>query len=253
MTLLPVACHVHSCWSYDGVWSLPTIAAEFGRRGYRIIMTSEHDRGFSESRRLLHREACAEASGEKVLLLPGVEYSDANNIVHVLVWGAVPFLGEGMPTAELLKAVKASHGVAVLAHPSRRNAWKLYDPRWAKDLNGIELWNRKTDGWAPSRNAPSLLKNSGVTPFVGMDFHDRRQLFPLAMRLDIRTALSEQSVLDCLRTRRCYATAFGAPVGGHFLAGASLALNAAEFSRRTTARIYRSLTTLRMSRRLTSR
>lgn len=251
--LLPAACHVHSCWSYDGVWSLPSIAAEFGRRGYRIIMMSEHDRGFSESRRLLHRKACAEASGDNVFLLPGIEYSDADNVVHVLVWGPVPFLGEGMPTAELLKAVRSWNGVAVLAHPARRNAWRLYDPRWAEDLNGIELWNRKTDGWAPSRNAPSLLKNSGVAAFVGMDFHDRRQLFPLAMRLDIRTALNEQSVLDCLRTRRCYATAFGAPVGGHFLGGASLALNAAEFSRRTAAWIYRSLTAPGASQCPTSR
>ena len=251
--LLPAVCHIHSCWSYDGNWPLPTIAAEFGQRGYRIVMTTEHDRGFDESRRLLHREACAQASNDNVLLLSGIEYSDASNIVHVLVWGPVPFLGEGMPTGELLKAVKTSNGVAVLAHPSRRNAWRLYDPRWAKDLNGIELWNRKTDGWAPSRNAPSLLENSGAAAFVGMDFHDRRQLFPLAMKLDIRTALNEQSVLDCLRTRRCYATAFGAPVGGHLLGGASLALKAAEFSRRTAAWIYRSLTAPKASQCPTSR
>lgn len=239
--LLPAACHIHSCWSYDGSWPLATIATEFGQRGYRIIMTTEHDRGFDESRRLLHREACAQASNDKVLLLPGIEYSDASNIVHVLVWGPVPFLGEGRPTTELLKAVKASGGVAVLAHPSRRNAWRLYDPTWAKNLDGIEVWNRKTDGWAPSRSAPSLLKTSGVAAFVGTDFHDRRQLFPLAMRLDIQSALNEESVLDCLRAGRCYATAFGAAVGGHFLGGASLALKTAELGRRAAARIYRSL------------
>ena len=240
--LIRAACHIHSCWSYDGSWPLTNIADELGRRGYRVIMTTEHDLGFSEHRRLLHREACVEASTSAIYVLPGIEYSDASNTVHVLVWGDVPFLGEGVPTSELLKAVRASNGVAVLAHPSRRNAWRFYDAAWESDLIGVEVWNRKTDGWAPSRHAPLLLRSSRVAAFVGMDFHDRRQLFPLAMSLDIGAPLSEQSVLDCLRTRRCYPTAFGARVGGHFLGGATAALKAAELSRRTAARIYRSLT-----------
>src|SRR5262245_42830319 len=122
------ACHVHSSWSYDGSWSLEALASAFFERGYRILMITEHDRGFTESRRLEHREACAHASSEDIMLLPGIEYSDSTNTVHVLVWGHVPFLGEGLPTDALLKSVKASNGVAVLAHPSRRDAWKVFDP-----------------------------------------------------------------------------------------------------------------------------
>ena len=117
--------------------------------------------------------------------------------MHVLVWGPVPFLGEGLPTTELLKAVRASKGVAVLAHPSRREAWRVFDTAWTDYLLGIEVWNRKTDGWAPSSTAPPLLEDTALVPFVGMDFHDRNQMFPLSMEMDISPMVSEESVLDC--------------------------------------------------------
>lgn len=247
------ACHVHSNWSYDGSWSLEALAAEFARRGYRVVMVTEHDRGFTESRQLRHREACAQASSEKILVLPGIEYSDASNLVHILVWGPVPFLGEGLPTSALLNAVKTSNGVAVLAHPSRRGAWKSFDPAWAENLLGIELWNRKTDGWAPSRQAAPLLKSTGVLPFVGMDFHEQRHLFPLTMMLELSLPVSEHSVLDCLRSRHCCAHAFGVPAAGLFLSMSSVVLNSAEWSRRILARCYRQLMARRDRERSASR
>src|ERR1700751_908953 len=131
------ACHIHSNWSYDGKWSLSALASEFERRGYRILMITDHDLGFSESRYLQHREACLDASSERMLVLQGIEYSDAANLVHVLVWGPVPFLGQGVPTLEILKAVKASNGVAVLAHPSRREAWRFVEQTWVGYLLGV--------------------------------------------------------------------------------------------------------------------
>ncbi len=181
--MVTAACHIHSDWSYDGKWTLSALASEFGRRGYRVLMMTEHDRGFTEERRQEHRAACAAASSENVLVVPGIEYSDAENRVHVLVWGPVPFVGEEVPTAKMLKAVTAAGGVAVMAHPSRMKAWKVFDPAWAGDLLGMEIWNRKTDGWAPSKTATQLLEGTNLLPFVGMDFHDRRQMFPLSMEL----------------------------------------------------------------------
>jgi hypothetical protein len=203
-------------------------------------MITDHDRGFDERRHRQHRLACLEASSELILVLPGIEYSDAANMVHVLVWGPVPFLGEGVPTLDVLKAVKASNGVAVLAHPSRRGAWRLVEHAWAGYLLGIEVWNRKTDGWAPSSDASRLIEGASVIPFVGMDFHDRNQLFPLAMEIDILHApLDEDSVLEALRARRCCARAFEVPLDRGFYPGAVLALNAAESSRRYLARMYK--------------
>jgi histidinol phosphatase-like PHP family hydrolase len=59
------ASHVHSVWSYDGQWKLDEIVREFSGRGYQVLMMTEHDRGFTESRWADYREACRELSSEK--------------------------------------------------------------------------------------------------------------------------------------------------------------------------------------------
>lgn len=229
------ASHVHSKWSYDGSWSLDALSARFSSRGYRVLMMTEHDRGFTPDRLVEYRAACSVASSDKILVMPGVEYSDATNRVHVLVWGPVPFLGEGLPTGEMLEAVQAASGLAVLAHPSRREAWKSFEPSWADRLLGIEIWNRKYDGWAPSRTAPALLATTGTIPFVGLDFHTVRQSFPLGMALDVHGDVSEETVVDSLRSRRCDARAFGLPLSQNIIRRALPVLNVAERSRRMGA------------------
>jgi hypothetical protein len=234
------ACHIHSNWSYDGKWSLSALATEFERRGYRILMITDHDLGFSESRHRQHREACLQASSERILVLPGIEYSDAANLIHVLVWGPVPFLGQRVPTLEILKSVKDANGVAVLAHPSRREAWRFVEHTWVDYLLGVEVWNRKTDGWAPSSAAPRLFQGESIAAFVGMDFHDLNQFFPLSMAIETPDALvNEDVVLESLRGGRCYACAFGVPLDRDWCRRTFPALKAAEWSRRFLARIYK--------------
>ena len=235
------ASHIHSNWSYDGKWPLEVLSEAFGRRGYRVLLMSEHDRGFSAEHLARYREACAQASSDKVLVIPGIEYSDASNTVHVLVWGPVPFLGENLPTASLLRAVRAANGVAVLAHPARRNAWQMFDPAWSELLLGIEIWNRKTDGWAPSRKTSSPPITDRLVSFVGMDFHDWNQMFPLAMELDLLGEPTEELVIDCLRNRRCRALAFGKPAQNAQVGWWRPVLRSAESCRRRAAAIYRSV------------
>jgi hypothetical protein len=232
-------CHVHSLWSYDGSWSLEELSAKFSGRGCRILMMTEHDRGFTVSRLNEYREACAKVSSNEILLVPGIEYSDPANRVHILVWGDLPFLGEGLPTTEMLKRVKAADGVAVLAHPSRKNAWQCFESQWAGQLLGIEVWNRKYDGWAPSETASPLLETADAIPFVGLDFHTQRQSFPLAMVLDMQSEVTEAGTLDCLRARRCHPRVFGASISQNLVRTALPALRMAERSRRTAARIAR--------------
>ena len=232
-------CHVHSKWSYDGSWSLETLSARFSARGSRVLLMTEHDKGFTVARLNEYREACAEASSEKILIVPGIEYSDATNRVHVLVWGPVPFLGEGLPTNEMLKAVKAVDGLAVLAHPSRRDAWKTFEPDWANQLLGIEVWNRKYDGWAPSQTAPILLRTTGAVPFVGLDFHTHRQSLPLAMALNLNGSISEETVLESMRSRQCCARAFKLPLSQYVVRKALPVLSVAERSRRIGVSLVR--------------
>ena len=233
------ACHVHSKWSYDGSWSLEALSAKFSRRGCRVLMMTEHDRGFTPSRLDQYREACAQASSNEILVVPGIEYSDAANRVHVLVWGPVPFLGESLPTSAMLDAVHAAGGLAVLAHPSRRDAWRSFDPCWTSRLLGIETWNRKYDGWAPSQTAPALLHTVSAIPFVGLDFHTQRQSFPLAMSLNIDNNVTEETVLNCLRSRRCHPCAFGLPLSERLVRKVLPVLGMAERSRRMVASITR--------------
>jgi len=233
------ACHVHSVWSYDGSWELDALSRSFSDRGYRVLMMTEHDLGFSEQRLKEYREACSKASSDNILVVPGIEYSDAANRVHVLVWGDVPFLGEGLPTGEMLVRVGSAGGLAVLAHPSRREAWKSFEPSWAQALLGIEVWNRKYDGWAPSKNADTLLHATGAIPFVGLDFHTDRQFFALGMALDVYGEISEHLVLDALRAKRCSARAFKLPVSQSAVRSAIPVLRMAERGRRTVASLVR--------------
>lgn len=237
MTVLAV-CHVHSEWSYDAKWPLRDLAHEFTGRGYRVILSTEHDRGFSEERLQKYRAACAEASSPELLVVPGIEYSDPNNVVHILTWGLNRFLGEGLPTSELLAKVKAENGIAVMAHPARREAWKVYDRSWANYLTGIELWNRKCDGWAPSQVAPRLLDGTGLVPFASLDFHQKNQLFPLAMQLDL-SAVSEDAVVKCIADRECRPLAFSAPVETYAKGWRRPAVHSVERMRRTAAPFYR--------------
>jgi hypothetical protein len=209
--MVRAAVHVHSEWSYDARWTLPDLRRALGRRGYGAVLMTEHDKGFSAEKWNAYKEACAAASSDGFLVVPGIEYSDSSNTVHILTWGPLPFLGENRETGDLLREVRSLGGVAVLAHPSRKNAWKSIAAEWLPLLSGIELWNRKADGWAPSADAETLLGMSRALPFVGLDFHRRRQFFPLAMRINVVGGASESSVVGAIREGRCEGSALGMP------------------------------------------
>lgn len=241
MTWIKAVAHVHSTWSYDGSWELPELSAKFASRGCRALLMTEHDLGFTQARFDEFRDACARASSEQILVVPGIEYSDAANCVHILVWGLNRFLGEALPTLEMLRAAREAGGFAVLAHPARRQAGQRVEPEWLELLNGIECWNRKYDGWAASGAASGLLDQSERIPFVGLDFHTVRQLFPLSMAIDVTGDLSEDAIVDAMREGRCEARAFGRAVNGVALRLAGGALAVAERGRRMAARTARSL------------
>jgi hypothetical protein len=210
MTTLRVAAHVHSSWSYDAEWSLAEIARSFRRRQYDVVLMSEHDRGFNQGRWIKYQKACAAASTGDILLIPGIEYEDADNVVHTPVWGEnVPFLGAGRPTLELLSLARSEGAVAVLAHPWRRNAILRYQPEWAPLLSAVEIWNRKYDGVAPHRDTAKFADREGFAPFVSLDFHSRRQFFPLAMSISLAERPSPASLIEAIRGGRCRAEFLG--------------------------------------------
>jgi predicted metal-dependent phosphoesterase TrpH len=204
MTSVRAAAHVHSSWSDDAEWSLPDIARAFRRRRYDVVLMSEHDRGFDQQRWARYQRACMAASTDGILLVPGIEYEDADNVVHTPVWGFdVPFLGAGRPTLELLRSAQAEGAVAVLAHPWRRNAISRYQPEWAPLLSAVEIWNRKYDGIAPHHAARKFIEKEGFAPFVALDFHTSRQFFPLAMAVSLDERPSPGSLVEAIRAGRC--------------------------------------------------
>ena len=235
------ACHVHSNLSYDGSYTLEALRDKFSRAGYRVVLMTEHDRGFSPERLCQLRQLCDAASTRDLLMIPGIEYSDAANQVHILTWGDVPFLGENLPTGETLRRVKEAGGLAVFAHPFRRNAWQRFEPSWGEALTGIEVWNRKYDGWVPSRIAQELQRSAGTIPFVGLDFHTQKQFFPLAMAMDIDSTVTERAVLDCIRARRVNPRVLGLEVQGQLVRHVLPILEAAEASRKKAARASRKM------------
>jgi hypothetical protein len=207
-----VVAHVHSDWSYDGSWPLERLAQAFTKRGYRAILMAEHDRGFDEAKWSAYREACAAASTDEILFVPGIEYSDADNTVHVPVWGPVPFLGENLETASMLRAAHEAGGIAVFAHPRRKQAYTRFDPSWFRYLTGIELWNRRYDGYAPNRDVAVLLRSRPeLLPFATLDFHTTRHFHPLAMMLGTDGEVSEEAILGAIAARRARPEAFGLP------------------------------------------
>jgi hypothetical protein len=239
MNLVRAAFHVHSEWSYDGKWQLEKLAGAFSKRGYRVVMMTEHDQGFDESKRLEHRAACQKASTEKILLVPGIEYSDPSNVIHLLVWGDVPFVGSRAEPERVLAAAQERDGIAVFAHPSRKEAWKRFNPNWKDKILGIEFWNRKTDGWAPSKHAWPFLQSTNSVPLAGLDFHDSRQFFSMVTLLELQGPVTEETVLAALRSRRCRSSVFSLEAAALTHGLQAEAFHGAESLRRVAARFYR--------------
>ena len=183
--MLKAVAHVHSEWSDDASWPLSRIAATFSRRGYRVVLMSEHSRGFTAGKWDDYRQACADASTDRVRLVPGIEYGDEDNVVHIPVWGEVPFFGDAPQIGDLLKQATAAGGTAVWAHPWRRAAWQRCEPSWWEYLGAVEVWNRKYDGIAPNRDSLALARQHEAAQFVALDLHTRRQLFPLSLSLTV--------------------------------------------------------------------
>jgi hypothetical protein len=227
------AFHVHSEWSYDAKLTLAEVAGLFGRHGYDAVFMCEHDRGFSAERLRAYVTACAQASVEGPVLVPGIEYADADDRVHVPVWGTEPFLGEGLPTTRLLQEVAEHNGASVLAHPRRRDAWEIVDPDWLRLCTGIEIWTRKWDGWAPNRRACEWAADAGLVGVAALDLHNPGQLFPLAMELEIATTtLSVGACVDALRKGNCRAMIGGLPAAPLTRGGLASAARAIERVRR---------------------
>ncbi len=251
MRQVRVAAHVHSSWSYDGEWSLDDIARVFRRLRYDVVMMADHDRGFDQQRWDAYQRACAHASTNDILLAPGMEYSDPDNVVHTVVWGReMPFLGQGRSTLDVLRAADERDAVTVFAHPWRRNAVARYRRDWAPMLTGVEIWNRKYDGVAPRKEAKMLAERDGLAPFAALDFHTARQFFPLAMTVAIDGTPTVEAVVAAIRADACRPEFLGLSAVRFTRGVEGSALEGLELTRRKLRGPLRRLGTSRAATRL---
>jgi hypothetical protein len=176
---------VHTSFSDDCAWPLAKVIAPLRALGFHGALVCEHDRTMTDTKWREVVATCARLSGPGFLLVPGIEYQDPTHTVHVPVFGDVPFLGRSPDIDALLTHAERHRAVSVFAHPARRHAYRDFDPAWADRLTAIEIWNRKYDGLAPNSWATAVAAEHRLQRFVSLDFHGPRQLFPLAVSVDL--------------------------------------------------------------------
>lgn len=199
---LNVVLHAHSLWSYDGQWDLAKISSFFGNRGVDAVMMTEHDTGFDPARYNEYREACEIASTETCTLIPGIEYSSPDNDIHILTWGIDGFLAEHRPVLETLQRVKDLGGAAIFAHPIRRQAFLKFEDAFVPYLDGIEVWNRKSDGIAPCKEAKEIVRRTKLAATVGVDFHYIRHYWPLTHKVEVAGEDLQTELVKAVREQR---------------------------------------------------
>jgi hypothetical protein len=169
--------HVHSRRSYDGCHDLADIARHAQRARLDFVLMSEHTRTLTDG-------ALAELAAEcetltrafGVVLVPGIECEAMPDYVHVLGYG-VRTLVRGGRVGDIASAIRAAGGLAVLAHPVHREAWRHVGREELAALQGWEVWNGKADGgWYPSTEAIERLAELGregasPAPMAGADLH----------------------------------------------------------------------------------
>jgi hypothetical protein len=236
------AVHVHSTCSFDGHWPLERLVCSLRRRGYRAVLTAEHSQSLDAEQWRRYQEECARLSGPQFLVLPGLEYRDTDNVVHIPTWGEdMPHLGDHVDIDRLLRTVAQHEGVSVLAHPDRRDAWTRVHEDWVGLLSGVEVWNRKYDGWRPGSAGRALARDHALPTFGSLDFHRRRQFAPVATRIDVDGPLGAAALLAALRAGRAEAEFLGRPVSTWTRGAPGTALAAADTSRRLAASTVRRL------------
>jgi len=209
-----VIVHAHSLWSYDGTKTLGELSRLFSPFA-NILMMTEHSQRFSASRFKEYQDECSDASTQSLRILPGMEYSTEKNEIHILTWGINEYLGEELRVETILAKVAQAKGVAILAHPGRREIWKKYDHTWTNNLYGIELWNRKTDGLSSSRHAEKLLQITKLNAIASLDFHEKNQIYPLYNILRSNRPISEMTnsqIIELIRSTTLYPRFAGLPI-----------------------------------------
>lgn len=151
---------VNTCGSI-GIQDVVDIYEEFG---YDILCISNHDL-FSDTK---------EYSTEKILLIPGVEYSQGNHMLTIGVEETFTHLSH----QEVIDNVNEKDGFVILCHPNwiEKEYWKLTDIDKLNGYTGIEVINQliyRLSGSGLATDTWDYLLTNGkqIYGFGNDDFH----------------------------------------------------------------------------------
>lgn len=202
--------HVHSSFSYDSKTDLADIARTARQHGISCVLMSDHNNRMDSAQVAALVERCKSLSDEKLLIIPGLELAFDSNRVHLLAYGIEQFIDSMGPSCtfrSLVDQVHAAGGLAVLAHPSHRQAADRLTDDDLHRLDGIEVWNVKNGNrYVPMVADLSLVdrvRTAGGAAFAfgGLDWHHLNTFTRFTLRVEV-AALSQHAVLDSLRRGR---------------------------------------------------
>ncbi len=202
--------HVHSSFSYDSRTDLAEVAALARLHRRQCVLMTEHNNTLDQSKVDALVARCAALSDASLLIVPGLELAFDSNRVHLLAFGITRFISSvdpGCTFRSLIDEIHRSGGLAVLAHPSHRQALERVSTEDLSRLDGIEVWNVKNGNrFCPDAGELKALgrtraTSSTVWAFAGLDLHHPRQFATLTTRIETER-LTADAVLTELRCGR---------------------------------------------------
>ena len=185
--------HVHSSFSYDSKTDLADIARIAREQGIGCVLMSEHNNFMTPADVERFVARCDELSDASLLIIPGLELAYDSNRIHLLAFGVREYISstaEGCTFASLVKAVHDAGGVAVLAHPSHKQAVEHIDAADLDALDGIEIWNVKNGNrFFPTTADVATLRRArqrSTRPhaFAGVDWHHLNTFARVVLRVE---------------------------------------------------------------------
>lgn len=170
--------HVHTAYSHDGHDSLAQLRDACIERGIGFVGITDHAEDLTAGSFTRLVSECAELSGDRCLLIPGLEYRFAGYAgLHLLALGLERWISPRTP-AEFATEARSAARFTIIAHP--RLASYRIPAEVAAMIDAIEIWNPVYDTrWLPDTRAMRLLRDlrrdrPEIVGTAGIDQHDSR-------------------------------------------------------------------------------
>jgi predicted metal-dependent phosphoesterase TrpH len=200
--VLKGALHLHSMYS-DGEFALADLRRIFVAAGCQFACITDHAESLDPATLSAYVQECDSLSDHIFRFVAGLEF-ECENRMHILGYGVTTPVNTKNPE-EVICAIRALHGIAVIAHP-QTEAFP-----WIESFDvlpdAIEAWNTKYDGqYAPRPETFRLIhrlrqRKPELLAFYGQDLHWQKQYRSLFIEVDCTNADPSQ-IFTALRSGR---------------------------------------------------